>query len=255
MKSRFAALAATAAAALLLGGACGRKLYPPEFVSVPYSVYAGDTAYVRLVASGSGHDSVRYVVNWDNASDTTIPFGLSDTATIWHVWTEPDTKYVRAAVYSPDDPQGIRWAAQKSVVVEPDGPHAPVVDSILAPPVAVRGETTRFFIYAHDPDGDSMRADAAWNDSMRTTTDFSPDPAIITVHHVFTVVETAKVVVSMHDRNGATSLPDTVYLLVGNRVAQVGTGGLGNKLSGDDRLESVPPDAYVGGGRQVNREN
>ena len=46
MKSRLAVFVVVAAAAvLLLGGVCGRKLYPPEFVSVPHSVYAGDTAW------------------------------------------------------------------------------------------------------------------------------------------------------------------------------------------------------------------
>jgi hypothetical protein len=108
MKSRLAVFTVmVAAAVLLLGGVCGRKLYPPEFVSVPHSVYSGDTAWVRLISSGRGYDSVRYVVNWGDATvDTSEPYSLNSVATMWHVWTAPDTMYVRAAVYSPDDPQG-----------------------------------------------------------------------------------------------------------------------------------------------------
>jgi hypothetical protein len=219
MKSRLAVFTVVVAAAvLLLGGVCGRRLYPPEFISVPSGVYAGDTAWVRLATSGRGYDSVRYVVNWDDATtDTTAPFGLSDTATVWHAWTTPETKYVRAAVYALDDPQGIRRAAPESVVVEAGGLHAPVVDSVLAPPIAVRGETTRFIVYAHDPDGDSIGAVIAWGDSTdtATVTSFLPSPSSISVPHVFTQVETAAVLVSVQDKNGATSLPETVYVLVG----------------------------------------
>ena len=206
-----------AAAVLLLGGVCGRRLDPPEFISVPGEVYAGDTVWARLAASGRGHDSVRYVVNWDDVTDTTPPFGLLDTASVWHIYTAaPDTKYVRAAVYAPDDPQGIEWVGYEPVVVvEPGGPHAPLVDSVLCPPVAVRGETTWFVLYAHDPDNDSVRAVAAWNDSMSTTTDFFPGPATMTVSHVFEEVETAVVAIVAQDIHGAVSLSDTILVPVG----------------------------------------
>ena len=185
MKSRLALFTLVAAATMfLLGGACERRLDPPEFVSVPDFVYAGDTAWVRFVTGGSGYDSVRYVVNWDDATtDTTAPFGLLDTATTWHVWTAPDTADIKAAVYALDEPQVIRWAVPESVVVAAGGLHAPRVDSVLAPPVAVRGETTWFTVYAHDPDGDSTRAVIAWGDSTdtATVTFFFPSPSAITL--------------------------------------------------------------------------
>ena len=83
---------------LLLGGVCGRKLYPPEFISVPSEVYAGDTICVRLATHGSGYVSVRYVVNWDDVTDTTAPLGLFDTATVSHVYTAARTYLVSAAM-------------------------------------------------------------------------------------------------------------------------------------------------------------
>ena len=230
MNSRLAVLAAVAAAALLLGGVCGKKLYPPEFISVSSEVYSGDSAWVRLATSGRGYDSVRYVVDWDDGTtDTTVPFWLLDTATTWHVWTAPDTADIKAAVYALDDPQSIIWAVQESVVVAPGGSHAPVVDSVFYPPVARRGETTWFFIYAHDPDGDSIRATVAWGDSTdtATVTPFFPSPSGILVLHVFPRVETAEVVVSVQDKNGSTSLPETIYVPVGyvGVVSRYGSSG------------------------------
>jgi outer membrane protein assembly factor BamB len=207
---------AVAAALILLGGVCGRRLYPPEFISVPNEVYVGDTAWVRLATSGRGYDSVRYVVNWDDATDTTAPFGLSDTATIWHVWTAPDTEYVRAAVYPIDDPKNIKWAAQARVLVVAGGSHAPVVDAVEAPPLAIRGVEYEFTVRAHDPDGDSLRIRIEWGDGSDTTSEpiggsyshgFYPA-------HAFAQVGTAVVLVTTQDQAGAVSLPDTVLVSV-----------------------------------------
>jgi hypothetical protein len=157
------------------------------------------------------------VVNWDDVTDTTPPFGLLDTASVWHIYTAaPDTKHVRAAVYAPDDPQGIEWVGHEPVVVvEPGGPHAPVVDSVLFPPVAVRGGTTWFIVYAQDPEGDSVAAVIAWSESTSTTTVPVPSPAGIRVSHIFEQVETAVVVIAAQDIHGAVSLSDTILVPVG----------------------------------------
>jgi hypothetical protein len=178
MKSRLATFTVVVAAAvLLLGGVCGRRLYPPEFIEVPNSVHAGDPAVVRLIASGRGYESVRYVVNWGDATvDTSEPYSLNDVATMWHVWTEAGARQVRAAVYSPSDPQGIRWATQRSVDVEAGGAYAPTVDSVLAPPVAVKDVRYYMRVFVHDPDGDSVRLRIAWDTTETTTTPYFANP-------------------------------------------------------------------------------
>lgn len=213
MNSRLVVFGAAAAAVVLwLGGGCGqRKLNAPEFVSAPDSVYAGDTAGVRLATSGSGYDSVRYIVRWEStAIETTASFGLLDTATAWHAWTVAGTKPVRTAVYSPADPQNVVWAAQRAIVVE----ARPWVDSVQHPPIAVRGWVTAFVIFAQDPDGDSIRADITWGDSTDTTTGLFSSPAIMNTYHVFRQPETAKVIVTVQDKNGTASLPDTFHISV-----------------------------------------
>jgi hypothetical protein len=219
MKSRLGAFALAAGdATLLLGGVCARKLYPPEFVSLPNGVYAGDTARVRLVTTGNGYDSVRYVVNWDDGTiDTTGSLMLSDTAAVWHVWTAaPDTKYVRAAVYALDDPQGIRWGVQQRVFVEAGGQHAPVIDTVEAPPLAVRDVEYVFTVRAHDPDGDSIRIRVDWGDGRDTTSELLRGPYCTGFYpvHTFTQVETARVVFTAQDQAGATSVPETVLVPV-----------------------------------------
>jgi outer membrane protein assembly factor BamB len=218
MKSRFAVSAVAAAAAvLLLGGACGRRLDPPEFISVPSAIFAGDTAAVRLAASGRGYHSVRYVVDWDDASiETTELCALSDTAALWHVWTvAPDTKYVRAAAFAPEDTQGIRWAEQQMVFVDVGGSHAPVIDTAFIPaPVAVRGAAVPFTVRAHDPDGDSLRLVFQWSMTESTTVS-AASPCSVTVNHVFAEVGTAVVIISVQDTRGALSQPDTIIIPVG----------------------------------------
>ncbi len=218
MKSRTALLSIVAAAALLLlGGVCGRRLYPPEFVSVPHSVHAGETAWARLATSGSGYGTVRYVVNWgDGSTDTTGQFRLLDTATVWHVWTTLDTQYVRAAVYPIDDPTRIKWAAQRRILVVAGGSHAPVVDTVEAPPVAIRDVEYVFTIRAHDPDGDSIRIRIDWGDGRDTTSELLHGPYYTGFYpvHTFTQVQTARVVFTAQDQAGATSVPETVLVPV-----------------------------------------
>ncbi|HTW92554.1 MAG TPA: PQQ-binding-like beta-propeller repeat protein [bacterium] len=219
MKSRLVAFAISAAVAVfLIGGGCSRKLYPPEFLSLPDSVYAGEPALVRVFANGSGYDSVRYVVNWDDgATDTTGPVALGEAATASHVWTAaPDTRYVRAAVFPVQDPKTITWAEQERVLVVAGGSRAPVIDSVRAPSLIMRGVATDFLISAHDPDGDSIRIHIDWGDGRDTTSELLGAPHYDGFYptHAFAQAETAKVVITAQDRKGAVSLPDTAVVRV-----------------------------------------
>jgi outer membrane protein assembly factor BamB len=217
VKSHLIPPAVAAAAVLLFGGTCGPRLHPPEYVSLPASVFSGDTAWVRLATSGSGYGTVRYVVEWANAAtETTGQFRLSDTATVWHVWTSLDTKYVRAAVYPIDDPQRIKWAVQKRIIVEAGGTHAPVIDTVEAPPLVMRGVEVYFTVKASDPDGDSIKIHIDWGNGKDTANEFHGAPYYFGFYpaHTFTQVETAKVIVTARDSKGATSLPETVLVRV-----------------------------------------
>ncbi len=218
MKLRLASFTVVVAAAVLLsGGVCGRRLYPPQLIEVPNSVYAGDPAVVKLIASGRGYESVLYVVNWDDGVvDTSEPYTPDDVATMWHVWTAPDTMYVRAAVYSPDDPPGIRWAEQSRVFVDAGGTHAPVIDTVEGPPLAVSGVEYSFTVEVDDPDGDSIRVCIDWGDGQDTTSKFLHGPYYTGFYpvHTFMQVETATVVVTAQDQAGAISLPETVLVPV-----------------------------------------
>jgi outer membrane protein assembly factor BamB len=218
MKSRLAVSAVVVAAAvLLLGGVCGRRLDPPEFVSIPSDVLAGDTAMIRLATSGRGYHSVRYIVNWDDASiETTELYALADTADIWHVWTiAPDTKYVRAAAYAPEDTQGIEWTAQRMVFVDVGGSHAPVIDTAFTnQEAAVLNFPLVFTVHAHDPYDDSLRLKFQWGPAETTTVN-AASPCSVTVSHIFTWTDTAEVIISVQDTRGALSQPDTILVPVG----------------------------------------
>jgi outer membrane protein assembly factor BamB len=218
MKSRLAVpTVVVAAAVLLFGGTCGPRLHPPDYVSLPASVFSGDTIWVRLATSGSGYGTVHYVVEWHNAeTETTGQFRLTDTATVWHVWTAPDTEYVRAAVYPIDNPKNIKWANQERVLVVEGGSHAPVIDTFETPPLAIRGGEYEFTVRAHDPDGDSIRIRIDWGDGQDTTSALLGGPYYFGffLTHSFTQVETAGVIITVQDQAGAFSLPETVLVPV-----------------------------------------
>ena len=212
-------VAAAAALLLSLGAKCEerpgvpRDPWPPVG---PDSTWTGAPTVYQVVTT-IARDSMRYVVDWSDAMDTTeAEYASQETASVTHTWTVPGTVSITVqAVNAAFPDRRSDWSPAKSVTVIADG--APVVDSVLGPPVAVRGEITWFAVYAHDPDGDSIRATVALGDSMDTVTvtSFFQSPAGIRVSHVFPQVETAQVVVSVQDRHGATSLPDTLHVPVG----------------------------------------
>jgi outer membrane protein assembly factor BamB len=219
MKSRSVVFGVLAAALLLSTGAgCGRKLYPPEFLSLPDTAYANVHALCRLVATGQSYDSARYIVDWGDGLDTTdASFRPADTAYVGHMWMDTGQYEVRTRTLTAGARHRLSaWSAPETVQVVPSLiEHAPVIDSVDGgPPVGVRNVETFFTVYAHDPDGDAVRVKFDWGDSDTTTGYFS-SPCSITVGHVFTQIGTAMVIITAQDTWGATSFPETVLVSVG----------------------------------------
>jgi outer membrane protein assembly factor BamB len=218
MKLRRAVFTLAAAALLISAGAgCQRTIKPPVFVSVPNTVFAGETASLRLVTYVIGYQSTGYVMDWGDTVETDSGrFALGDTATVSHVWSVPGVKQVRARAFPFADPTLLTdWSERETVVVVLGGEHAPVIDTVVFdPPVAVKGVEEFFTVMAHDPDGDSVRLVFDWG-AGDTTTAYFASPCTFRFSHVFTQVETAVVIVIAQDTRGATSFPDTVYVPVG----------------------------------------
>jgi hypothetical protein len=207
-----------AALALLGTGAdCGglpgipRDPMPP---AGPDSTWAGAPTVYNVVTTIDTY-AIRYVVDWGSVSDTTdSSYASGETAAVAHAWDAPGTVSIRVQAFNAAFPErASNWSLVKSVNVIPDG--LPVIDTFYGPPVAVRGVETFFSVFAHDPDGDSIRAVIDWGDSTGTTTGFSPSPCSMVVSHTFWQVETATVVITVQDYRGAPSLPETSYVPVG----------------------------------------
>jgi hypothetical protein len=214
MKSRFALFALVAFLLLALPGAdCGRRHWELRLLPNIHTVFVGDELAVQVTAEPTPAVGYSLDIDW---GDTTVVLNEDlrpDTFAVSHRWDSAGVYGVRAWGHT----SAGWWPAYsepETVTVLVGGPHAPIVDSVLVPLVVVRGLVTNLTFYVHDPDGDSMRAVVAWSDTTDTMTSLSPNPAIITVSHVFTTVETAKVVASVRDRNGAVSLPDTILVPV-----------------------------------------
>jgi outer membrane protein assembly factor BamB len=203
---------------LLLGGTCRRSLYPPEIISAPQAVYAGDTAWVRLITRGEGYDRLRYIVDWeDGPLDTTeATYGLYDTAVVWHVWKSPGAMEVHATVFPDDGSRTVGWSAHRNVVVERGGPHAPQIDSVHAPSFAATGIAVNIKVWAHDAEGESILVLVEWGQGQETTaSSLLASPCSVRLDHTYLWTQTVDVVVTARDRDGATSLPAVVHLKVG----------------------------------------
>jgi outer membrane protein assembly factor BamB len=218
-ESSAAALLAVLAALVLMavGAGCAKKLYTPEFVSAPDTVFAGDSAHLRLITTGRGYASIGYIIDWGDTVETNSSrFPLGDTATVSHVWSLPGVKQVRARASPFADLTGLTdWSESETVVVVGGGEHAPVIDTVtIGQSVAVKNVGVFFTVKTHDPDGDAVRVRFDWG-TGDTTTAYFPSPCSITVGHVFAQAETAMVVVTAQDTWGATSFPETVLVSVG----------------------------------------
>jgi hypothetical protein len=89
-----------------------------------------------------------------------------------------------------------------------------VIDSVGVPLQARPNEPCTLVVYAHDPDGDSLRVEVDFGGSD-TTTGFAPSPCTVRITHVFTRDETTNVIVWACDTKGTKSAPDTVWIPVG----------------------------------------
>jgi hypothetical protein len=218
MKSRLAVFVFAALALLISTGAdCGgqrgfpRDPWPP---AGPESTWTGVSTVFQVVTT-IDTDAIRYVTDWGDATDTTgAHYASQETAAVAHAWAAPGAVSIKVKAFNAAFPEKVSdWSQTKSVRVIPDS--QPVIDTVLGPPVAVKGVEAFFTIKGHDPDGDSVRAVVDWDDSTGTTTGLFPSPCSVEVTHVFWQVDTATVVVNVQDWKGAPSQPETIYVMVG----------------------------------------
>jgi len=209
-----AATALLAAVVVLCMTGCPTK--PPKTPGAPWgadSTWTGAT-YVCSTVTTVSKGSIRYVMDWGDATDTgDVAYASEETAAVTHEWSTAGSYEVKAqAVLDADPTKASDFSPAKTVKVNPN--NAPVVDSVLIPPVAVKDAETNITIYGHDPDGDSLRAVVKWP-TGDTTTERTPSPCAFTVSYIFTKVGTAEVIVRVQDWKGTKSLPDTVRIPVG----------------------------------------
>ena len=210
-----AATALLATVVILCMTGCPAK--PPKTPGAPWgddSTWTFST-YACSVVTTVSKGSIRYVMDWQDAIDTgDVAYASEETAAVTHEWSTAGSYEVKAqAILDANPSKASDFSPAKTVKVNLN--QRPVVDSVLIPPVAVRGAETFITVYGHDEDGDSLRAIVKWP-AGDTTTELTPSPCAFTVSHIFTKVESARVIVWVQDWKRAKSLPDTVRIPVGN---------------------------------------
>jgi len=173
-------------------------------------------SYVCHVTTTSGSGNVRYVMNWSDDTDTgDVSYASGETAAVTHIWNTVGSYDVKAqAILDAEPAKASEFSTAKSVKVLLN--VAPVIDSVQAPPVAVKDAEAFFTVYGKDADGDSLRVIAKWP-SGDTTTELFPTPCNATVSHIFTSIDPAAMVIFWtEDWKGTKSAPDTVLVQVGN---------------------------------------
>jgi outer membrane protein assembly factor BamB len=136
------------------------------------------------------------------------------------------------------------WSPTKAVRVILN--HAPVVDNVNAPPVAVRNVEAFFTVRGHDEDNDSIRVLVDWGNS-KTDTGYFLSPCSVEVSHVFTQIDTgAMVIVEIQDWKGTKSLPDTVWVPVGTAGGVIWWWQSDDPENGGEGFTTSPVIATVG---------
>jgi outer membrane protein assembly factor BamB len=178
----------------------------------PDSTWTGVNAAFRVASTAK--KNIRYIMDWSDAIDTgDVSYASGETASVAHQWETPGTYSIKVqAILDAKPDKASEWSDAKSVKVILN--QKPLVDTVLAPPVAVKNIEAFFTIKGHDDDGDSLRVIVDWG-SKDTSTELFPTPCSVEVSHVFNSIETAMVVVWTQDWKGTKSLPETVYVPVG----------------------------------------
>jgi outer membrane protein assembly factor BamB len=204
-------------ALVIVLGMTGCPKKPPATPGAPWgaeSTWTYSTYTCSVVTTISG-GSIRYIMDWQDAIDTTdidFPYASNETVGVTHVWDAVGTYDVKAKACRADDAtKASDFSPALSVRVILN--QRPVVDSVLVPPVAVKGAPTNITVYGHDDDGDSLRAVVKWP-SGDTTTEFTPTPCMFTVSNVFSKVEDAEIHVQVQDWKKAKSLDTVIHVTV-----------------------------------------
>jgi hypothetical protein len=217
MKSRYVVAIILGATLILAGAGCRKEVPPdrPSQASGPDHTWTGiPTAYA--VSAHIDRGTIRFVTDWGDMVDTTdARYAPGETATIMHVWTSPGAMSVKVqAINSAAPEKASLWSWPESVDVILDS--LPVIDTVEAPSVAMKGTDVYFIVRASDPDRDSIKIHIDWGDGKDTANEFHGYPYYFGFYpsHIFAQVGTAKVIVTAQDRKGATSLPETALVRV-----------------------------------------
>jgi outer membrane protein assembly factor BamB len=217
MKPRCVVAIALGAMLIIVGAGCRREVAPerPSQASGPDRTWTGiPTTYT--VSAHIDRGTIRFVADWGDMVDTTdARYASGETATIAHVWTSAGTMSVKVqAINSAAPEKASVWSWPESVRVILDS--LPVIDTVEAPQLVIRGVEVYFTVRASDPDADTIKTCVDWGDGQDTASDYHQGPYYSGFYptHTFTQVGTAKVIVTARDRKGATSLPETVLVRV-----------------------------------------
>lgn len=193
---------------------------PTEAPAGPDTTWTGAmTSYSIKTESPSG--PVRFVFDWGDGTPpetTELAYGSNEEATAAHSWSVAGTYSIKAlAVLDADPTKSSDYSPSRAVLVLPNA--APVIDTFVGPPVAVKDVEAIFRVAGADPDGDSVRLTVKWGDGKDTTTGWQASPASFRVTHAYARIETLWAKATLQDKRGTKSAVDSVRVIVGTAGA------------------------------------
>jgi outer membrane protein assembly factor BamB len=206
VRSRFATGCLLATTVLLFCIECDEHAtIGVRIASGPTHVALGEPAsfVVKLTYSSFFYKPTsRIRMEWgDKTTETSGPVTAGDSVLFKHAWQKSGNYQVTAVALADQQPRSSAWALRVSSLSDP------VVDSAqfnyLWRPIEL-------VVYAHDPEGDSLRLFLSWSDGHEETTGLVAGPGRLGAGHRFAGSGPCSVVFEVSDKSGGLTAPETL---------------------------------------------
>jgi outer membrane protein assembly factor BamB len=214
--NKTAALTATVLFVMLLAVGCDKPPTVPEKPTGPDTTWTGVQTTYTTVATAGGE--IEYAFDWgDNVVDTGSATASGTQYGARHTWSAAGTYEVKAmALLAKNTGKASEWSETKSVVVILN--DVPIIDSLhsldtnytsIDADVPVR-------IWAHDPNGDSLRIFVQWKaNKTDSSAAFFASPGSDSLAYAYSDTGTVWIKYWAKDNKGATSAVDSFSVIIG----------------------------------------
>jgi hypothetical protein len=186
-----------------------QHLYPASMSQTSEEQYmvTGKSYVFSFNASDPDGDSVRFVINWGDDTETTVPehgyYPSGQGATASHTWNNPGTYEVKVKAI---DEHGAESGWSEGLTVDIRGNVPPSTPSRPSGPTSiVVGESNVYSTKSVDPNGGKIQYEFDWGDGTRTVLGLVPSSSKFSTGYFWKKPGTYEVKVRAKDVYGAVS--------------------------------------------------